>query len=92
MPPPPTTQQPPELGGKAGVRCCRQGWGRVPAPLPPSQPVGSPPLHDTAVAAAEVSLGQASQRDRVALPPVSISGCCHSDAAMISVTEEPINK
>lgn len=64
----------------------------MPSPLPVPWHVGSPPLWNTMVSAAEVSLGQASQQDSVALLPISISGCCHSDAAMISVTEEPINK
>lgn len=49
----------------------RQVWERVPAPLPS-------PWHLRSTA--EVSLGQAGQ-DRVALLPISVLGCYHSDAA-----------
>lgn len=60
-----------------GAGGSRHVWDRVPAPL-------LLPLHLSSrlrVSTAEVSLGQAGQRDRVALLPISILDCYHSNAA-----------
>lgn len=82
MPPPLQLPEPPVRNKRCvGALGCWQGWRRVLAPSA-----------TWAALAAEVFPGQDGLWDRVAVQPLSISGCCHSDTGVISVSKEPINK
>lgn len=82
MPPPLQLPEPPVRSKRCvGALGCWQGRRRA---LVPSTTRAAP--------AAEVFPGQDSLWDRVAVQPLSISGCCHSDTGVISVSKEPINK